>query len=973
MKQFFFTFTLVLLAFAGQLNAQNGFIRGQVIDDRTGESLLGVSVLIKDTYKGASTDLDGKFSLELAPGTYDLQVSYISYQNILLTGIQVTAGEATVIPNIRMKDVSLELDVAVVSVEAARSSESAIMTMKKKSATMMDGISAANIQLAGDATAVEAAKRVTGVSIEDGKYVYVRGLGDRYTKVTLNGADIPGLDPDKNSLQMDIFPTSLVDNITVSKNFTADLPADFTGGIVNVETKDFPEEKILNVSFGTSFNPNMHFNRDFLTYDGGSTDFLGFDDGSRALPANATLDNIPTPVSGYSPEDVNAFVSSFNPQLGAQRQTSFMDYNASITAGNQFKLGRKGSEDELNASGRSLGYIFSLSYRTDYKFYDDVFYGEYQRFIDPYETEMRYATTQEGELGEQQVLIGALAGIAYKSQTSKVRLTAMRLQSGENRAGRFNIDNDGQAVGQSGYIAYSDNLEYNERSLSNLLLHGTHAFPDSKWEINWRVSPTFSTSDDPDIRKTAFTITPTQTFFAAGAGGNPSRIWRSLNEVNNTSRLDLTKTYSFRETDAKLKFGGMHTYKAREYEILFYDIQFFGTQNWGDNPTADEVLNPENLFPGTNNNIYYQSGNPNPNPNAYESNVNNFAGYVSNQFEPIRNLKAVIGLRGEYFVQRHTGRDQAWASGDTINGNNLVNEKVLEAFDLFPSVNLIYAINDQQNLRLSGTKTIARPSFKELSYAQIIDPLTNRIFNGSLFTYGDWDGQLTETRIQNYDLRWESFMTRNQLFSVSAFYKRFDNPIELVRIPEQQTSTEFQPRNVGDGQVIGLEFEVRKNLEFISPKLENFGINANVTIVQSSIDMSDAEYRARKNYEKIGETIGRTRQMAGQSPYVINAGLSYQSYENGINAGVFYNVKGETLYIVGGGLFPDIYFQPFHSLNASFVKKFGKNDATAIDIRVNNILNDNVEIFYQSFEAESQVFSRLNPGRAISVGISHNF
>ncbi len=149
---------------------------------------------------------------------------------------------------------------------------------------MMGGISAAQIQLAGDGTAVEAAKRVTGVTIEGGKYVYVRGLGDRYSKTMLDNMNIPGLDPDRNTLQMDIFPTDLINNITVVKNFTADLPADFRGGLVNLEIKDFPDEKIFDVSVGVGFNPSMHLNSDYLGYQGGNTDFLGFDDGTRALP-----------------------------------------------------------------------------------------------------------------------------------------------------------------------------------------------------------------------------------------------------------------------------------------------------------------------------------------------------------------------------------------------------------------------------------------------------------------------------------------------------------------------------------------------------------------------------------------------------------------------------------------------------------------------------------------------------------------
>nr|MBS0037158.1 TonB-dependent receptor [Saprospiraceae bacterium] len=958
---------ILLFLLVGIVHGQNGIIRGHVIDGKTGEDLIAATVFIPSIGTGTSTDLDGKFSIHVPEGSYVIKISYLSYQTITVTEIVVEADEVTLVPNISLEESGVNLGEATVTATAVRSSEAAVMLLKKNSTTVLDGISSSNIKLVGDATAIEAAKRVTGVSIEEGKYIYVRGLGDRYTKVMLNKTDIPGLDPDKNSLQMDIFPTSLIDNITVNKTFGADMPADFTGGIVNLETKDFPEEKIFEVSAGFSYNSDMHFKSDFLTYDGGSTDFLGFDDGRRDLPGLARSSSIPTPVSGASTDQVTRFVNSFDPQLGAKTTKSFMDYDASITLGNQFQIGRGTAQEN------KLGYIFSASYRSDYRLYNEVFYGEYQKFIDPEKLELRYATTQEGRLGEHSVLIGILGGLAYQSGNSKYRLTAMHLQNGESRAGQFDLDNDGAAVGQSGYIAYSDNLEYNQRSMTNVLLNGTHKFQENNWEMDWRLATTLSDSYDPDIRRTAFTVLPNRTIFAAGAGGNPSRIWRNLDEINTTSRIDLSKKFNLFSSPSKFKFGGMHTYKDRDYEILFYDIQFFGEQSWGENPTASQVLEPENLYPAEVNNVYYQSGNANPNPNEYQSNVNNFAGYTSLEFNPVPKLKAVLGIRGEYYVQRHTGRDQAYAGGNTAKGNNLVNEKVLESFDLFPAVNLIYSITRDQNLRLSASKTIARPSFKELSYAQILDPLTNRIYNGSLFTYKDWDGNLTETRIQNYDLRWELFLNQNQILSISGFYKSFDDPIELVRIPEQQTSTEYQPRNVGDGQVYGIELEVRKNFEFISPGLKNFAINTNLTLIKSKIDMSTAEFEARKVYEKVGETIDPVRDMAGQAPYVVNVGLTYTNFEKGINTGFFYNVKGETLHIVGGGLFPDIFFQPFHSLNFSFSRKIGLDKRTTIDIRVSNLLNQKVESYYKNFTAQPKIFSSINPGRSFSLGIGHKF
>ncbi|MFP4289106.1 MAG: TonB-dependent receptor domain-containing protein, partial [Bacteroidales bacterium] len=776
-------------------------------------------------------------------------------------------------------------------------------------------------------------------------------------------------DPDRNSIQMDIFPTSLIANMMVIKNFTADLPADFTGGVMNIETKEFPEEKILDVSFGIDYNPQMHFNENYLSYDGGSTDFLGFDDGTRSLPEGAENQNVPSPFSGASDEEVNQFVRSFNPNLASKPQTSLMDYSLSISAGNQIDLKQK----EGMKSSPKLGYVFSLSYKNDYKYYDDIRYGEYQRFRIPENAyELRYATKTEGQMGERNVLVGAMAGIAYKTINSKLRLTLMHLQNGESRAANLSLNNDGEAVGQSGYLASSNNLEYNQRSLSNLFLGGEHILNNANWEIDWRVSPTYSVSNDPDLRKTAFTYQTVDTIFSAGAAGNPSRIWRNLNEVNATARIDLTHKYNFGEQDAKFKFGSYNVFKNRDYEILFYDIQFWGTQSWR-NPDIRNVLNPENIYPNRPNAIYYNAGNPEENPNEYQSNTNNLAFYVSNEMNVLPNLKAILGLRTEYFVARHTGRDQAWAQGNEATGRNLDNDIVLESLGLFPSAIFILALTDNQNLRASYTRTAARPTFKELSFAQIIDPITNRIFNGSLLPSGDWDGDIKETRIDNVDLRWELFLEEGQMFSLSGFYKSFNDPLELVRIPEQQTSVEIQVQNVGDAQLYGAEMEFRKNLDFISASLANFNISGNFTVVRSVLEMTPSEVRFRRNYLREGETLEVEREMAGQAPYLINGGITYSSFDLGLDAGIFYNVKGPTLVQVGSGLYPDIYEDPFHSLNFSIRKALGADKKTTISFKASNLLDDVRENYFSSFRAENQIYDYMIPGRTFSLGVSHNF
>ncbi|ALO16709.1 TonB-dependent receptor [Salinivirga cyanobacteriivorans] len=956
-----------LLCFSSAMYAQNGTIRGTIIDDATGETLVGAQIIIKEMPgTGTITDLDGAFSLNVSPGNYTVQVRYISYQNMTIEDVNVESGEITVLGNLNLKEDNQVLQEVVVTAEAVKNSEIALMSMRKKSQVMMDGISASKMDLIGDATAVEAVKRVTGVSIEGGKYVYVRGLGDRYSKTTLNGVDIPGLDPDRNTLQMDIFPTNLVSNITVSKNFTADMPADFTGGLLNIETVAFPEKKVLNFSIGTGYNPKSNFNSDFLSYEGGSTDFLGFDDGTRSLPDDAKLNNMPTPISGASSSEVNSFLNSFSSGLDAETETSLMDLSLSVSFGNQIELKKQDSEP-LNSP--KLGYIFSVSYKNDFELYLNAEDGEYQRSTDnPSEYELLQADVKKGDIGKVNTLVGLLGGVAYKTNFSKIRMTLMHLQNGEKSAADLVIDNN-DVAGQSGYEGLADILSYGQRSLSNLLIGGKHVYDNSGWEINWKVSPTYSISDDPDIRKTAFTI-ENKPLFNAGAAGFPTRIWRSLGEFNGVAKADLIKKHSLFGENAKLKFGFLYTYKHRNYEILKYTVQFFGSQPDWELADASLVLKPENLYP--NGPIYYQSANNVPNPNQYSSNVHNRGLYLSEEFSFLSQFKSILGVRIENYVQRHTGRDQAGSTGAS-SGNVLDDEIVLNSTDFFPSAIIIYEISDNQKIRVSYSRTIARPSFKELSYAQIIDPVSDRIFNGGLHEYADWDGNLHETRINNYDLRWDYFMERGQIFSISAFYKQFDDPIELVRIPEGTTSPEYQPRNVGDGQLYGIEIEAVKSLGFVSPMLDNYNVSGNVTFVYSEIDMTDKEYYSRLGSARTGEKVKRTREMAGQSPYVVNAGFSYNNKDRGLDIGLFYNVKGPTLQVVGSRNIPDVYSKPFHGLNFSASKKLGKNENMSTDIKVSNILDQKRESIFMSYKATDQIYKSRYTGTSFSIGFSYKF
>ena len=947
--------------------SQKGIIRGTVIEDETGEPLFGVTAIVKGTTTGATTDFDGKFEIRVEPGSYDLAISFVSFQTVTISAVQVNADDVTVIGQIRMKEDVQQLEEIVITAEALKNTEEALITVKKKSPNLLDGISAAGFRKIGDSDAASAAKRITGVSVQGGKYVFVRGLGDRYTKSILNGVDVPGLDPDRNTLQMDIFPTNVIDNIVVVKSFTADLPADFTGGVVNIETKDFPEEKTLRLSMSGSFNPDMHFNSNYLDYEGSSTDWLGFDNGARDIPFD--VNSIPVdrrgrpriPLvldqNGSQGQVVFNNLRAFDPTLAAMRQNSGMDYSLGVSLGNQFSKGKN-----------TFGYSFGLTYKNTTEFYEEAEYGRYGMNADPSVTELETREFQLGAQGVNNVLVGGLAGFALKRDRSKFKMSVLHLQNGESKAGIFDFTGSDQGAD---FIRFQHNLEYSERTLSNVLFMGEHFNGDGSWNIFWKVSPTLSKINDPDIRFTPYEVRGPGDFSITSEAGFPERIWRSLEEVNLAGIVGATKEYDFNGEQGKFKFGGGHTFKERDYLIQNFQIIVDPTIDLTGDP--DEIFAEENLWPAGGNRIRGNYYNPDflpNNPNEFNATINNSAAYISNEFNPFARLKMIVGLRMEMYVQNYSGTNRL---GDIV----LNDSTVIDDLNFFPTANLIYALSETQNLRFSYSKTIARPSFKEASYAAIIDPLTGRTFIGSFapdinVATGEtiWDGNIQSTTIDNFDLRWEIFQARGQMISVSAFYKGFQNPIEIVQYVQAPNS--FQPRNVGNGRVLGTEIEVRQSLGNLLPALENILFTGNVTITQSRIDMSATELQSRIDNARTDQLIESTRDMAGQAPYIINSGFAYQGLENGLEAGLYYNVQGETLTFVGIADRPDVYSVPFHSVNFTANKRFGEDQKIQLGLKISNLLGDQRQLVFKSFGAEERFFTNLNPGTSFKLSFRYS-
>jgi TonB-dependent receptor len=779
----------------------------------------------------------------------------------------------------------------------------------------------------------------------------------------LNGLDVPGLDPDRNSLQMDIFPTNIIDNIIVHKSFSAELPASFTGGIVDIHTKDFPDNKQSSISLGLGYNPNYHFKSNFLSYEGGKTDWLGFDDGSREIPATGNIPNFVEAIS--NPEGENGIrykeiLSSFNPTMAAMKQNSFLDISIGANFANQKKL------EKL-----TLGYSFAMSYKNSTDFYENAVFAKYGMSPNKSINELQQREYQIGDYGVNNVLLSGMAGFAIKTMKSKIRFNLLHLQNGEKKAGIFDYSNNDQGAV---FEAVQHNLDYSQKSLSNLLIHGKHVLDNSKWTIEWKISPTYSTIKDPDIRFTRYEKRG-NSFHIGTESGFPERIWRDLTEINIASLVDFTREFQFNGHKSKFKFGGAYVYKERNFNIKSFSLNVRNIPLTG-NP--NELFYEENLWPyngDVNRGTTFETSFLPVNPNQFTSNNRNAAVYSSIEINPFERLRTIVGLRIESFNQYYTGQDQ-------LGANVLQNDLVLENIDLFPTVNMIYKLTEKQNLRIAYSKTIARPSFKELSYAEIYDPISGTTFVGGLFRDADdfkdvvyWDGNLVSTDIHNMDLRWEFYNKLGNSISIAGFYKMFNNPIEIVQYSIQSGS--FQPRNVGDATVIGGEIEANQYLDFISKKLQNFSINANFTLVESRVELSNIEYQSRLENAREGQTIDKYRDMANQAPYIINAGISYRANNKsklqGFEAALFYNVQGPTLQFVGIVDRPDIYEEEFHSLNMNLNYKFGINDQMKIGFKVSNILNDKKASYYDSFGANPMYFRSLYMGRTASLSFSYSF
>ena len=981
-KNFYSLAILLIISFSS--NAQE-IVRGLVTDAKSGEPVVDAIVAVNGKGK-MRTDLDGAYSLSLSPGAYTLKFSqsldgYLDEER----EIEVVAGKLLIL-DIKMSNGLTEVEGAVVVAQAPPTSDKAIDDVRLKAKGTTDIVGNEAMQKKGIVDAATAVATTPGASVEDGKNVYIRGLGDRYTKTILNGMDIPGLDPDRNSVQLDIFPTVLVDKITVYKTFTPNLSADFTGGLINIETKDFPTRKTIYAKAGLGYNSNATFNPDFISYKGGAIDFLGFDDGTRKLPMNSSFE-IPNPILG---DQATAYATnSFGKTMATEKASSFLNQNYAFGIGNQkdFYINKKSSKGD--STRLTYGYNAVINYRSSNTYFRDVEYNEFIKETDSSRTELFRDRTSRGEQTESNVLWTALLGQSIKFGKSKLALTFFHTQNGTKSAANLterNYDSNQAVLVKQG-------LQYTQRSVSNANLTGTHYLDASnKWKLIWKLSPTFSRISDPDIRSTALEISDQPGpngedvyLWEESVGAEVRRIFRSLNEYNLSGRFDLQRKFmQWDSLESTLSFGGLTTYKNRSFDVSEYVFRLYNTSNVVPND-PNWFFEDENIWTPENGQGTYATGQQ-ERANIYEANQMINSAYVMNELPLSKVFSATYGARVERNVNRYTGQSNN-ADFDP-SAPKYVNEVVLNKINVLPSLNLVYKINKEAdssrferntNFRAAYTQTVARPSFREISISQIYDPIQGRRYLGNI--------NLKQTLIHNADFRWERFFGRTEIISASAFYKRFINPIEIVA--NVAAPNEFLPVNAGVADIYGAEFEFRKAIGFNKKSQEHirFVLGGNFTYVLSRIDMnkvetevggvSMTEKEVRQANARDGEVIGDYRSMYGQSPYIINAFANFSNDSLYLSCNISYNVQGKKLAVIGVGGVSDVFEQPFHSLSLKVSKGFGKvlegesAPRWTASITGRNLLNQARRRWYESFNAESQVFDYLHRGIIVSAAISY--
>ena len=915
-------FGLPIFAEAQQPPSASGTITGQVIDASTGDAIIDAGVEIIGVRKDIRTDIDGRFSVKVPAGTYQVRFFAPLYQGARLEKVVVEPNK------VAHADVPLKpegqagVEVVEVVAQASKAAEATQLIKRQKAAVVSDNIGAETITKSPDADAAEVVQRVPAVTIKDNKFIFVRGLGERYSSALLEGSRLPSPDPERRVVPLDLFPAEFIDSISIVKSYTPDLPGDFSGGLADIDLVDFPQQLTYGIGVSTAGNSQTTFQK-FDTYKGSKLDYFGFGGDYRKLPSG-----IPDGLLGDRPKaQLQAFGRSFKTIWETDDMTAPPDFNFGFQVGNRWGP----------FAARLAG-----NYRTEWRSRRMV----EKQFIQGGDLQNPQAVLADNFRFDRSVFETRLGGVftaAYEiSPTHRLTFRSLIDRNTEDET----LIGDGVSE-QTRLPVRSTEFTYKQDELDFGQVGGNHHFD---WiDVDWHTALSRTTENVPDQRFTTAIDTSNNgvfTFSNDAHGG--SRVFQDLTEYLTDSQIDFTVPFktALPFTDvwsglpAKLKFGPAYLHRHRDVNLRIFTFDVNLTE--GGRPIDlsapfNQVLNPDNIGGAAPFPIQFRDDTQPQ--DAFKASHEIGAGYTMLELPLIQDrLRLIGGVRTEYsYIKLHV-REGTQGSKRTIIKNNL---------DPLPGVNLVYSPRNDMNVRAAWSRTVSRPEFRELSPAVYPAPRGLRGLVGN--------PNLVETDVDSYDLRWEWFFTPTELVALSGFYKTIDKPIETAVFISGSAPQDTFAQNK-DGKLAGFEFEGRKNLGFLTPALENVNFLTNVSYVHSEVTAELAQ---------LGTT--RKRALQGQADYVVNAAVEYNHPRWG-TARLLYNTVGPKITAVQDvtGL-PDFVAGRRDQLDLIFLSKIEPWGVPLnVKLAVENILNDNYPTTVGSTIQED-----YRTGVTVSLGLSY--
>jgi TonB-dependent receptor len=865
-----------------------GKISGKIIDKANAEALIGVIVKVKDQVKGAQSDVEGHFTLKLPVGTYDLTLSYISYKTEVVQSVEVKEGQVTEL-DLTMEENITQTEEVVVIGKVQKETNNFLLIERKNSAQVSDGISSELIKKTPDRTTGDVLKRVTGASIQEGKFAIIRGMNDRYNAGYLNDAPLPSTESDRKAFSFDVIPANLIDNLVIVKAGTPDVTGDFAGGVIQIRTKAIPDKFTQSINIGGQYNSMATF-KEATTFKRFKEDVYGLVNDDRRLPDVGSLVYQKTSIKvgkrRVTKENIDSLLvpgtKLFNNDWSMSKLTALPNGRFAYSVGLPIKvfkrdLGVVAALTYANTRGKNLNEIKSFDNsnenKLDKSFVDNVY--------------------------TQNITSGAILNLSYKLNDKN----SFGIRNFYNintdfftnfRTGSFGMASDGESKVKS----VANWMTYNR--LYTTQLHGEHAIGKNPVKIKWYVNRASIVREMPDYKIANYTSSVDNPdkyglsitdYFRTGCG----RFFSTMNEELKNGELNLSKHFTVLGIKNNIKVGMFLQKRQRSFtsRTFVYGGYSLDTTN---NPFidlgADNIKNPKGVY------LKEKTANT----DAYDASSNLMATYamLDNQFG---KLRAVYGARLEKFDQRITSYQLdgiASVGGDSTYA---------PVYDWLPSLNLSYALTEKTNLRVAAYKTLNRPEFRELAsfafYRFDID--------------SDQLGKknLTRAKIFNTEMRVEYFPTAGQVISGGAFFKNVTNPIENKLDLTQVTRT-FGFNNEKEAKVYGVELEFRKNLAFIKDVslLQNTTVYANLALVKSVVSFIDT-------------ATAYNRPLQGQSPYIINTGITHENVNTGWSFSAALNRNGKRLAFVGANpiIAPyraDVYEQPRTVIDLQVAKNIGK-------------------------------------------------